>query len=263
MSDFYYSSVRNTLYEPYLLVNVMTAPIGFYLKEHIHDFYHVNHVLRGSLTVTFKDQAYRISAGCTFVLPPDVPHTISSDEGYSQIGIDVSKKHDSRGTVKALSDIIPEGTLLYKRHPIGVTLERMAELIASPTKRNLLRIAHYADGILLDLIDAVLSDDGSFESRYTRMLADNRPWELNLSDMCHILGMSRTQLERQCSRSFGCGASEYCARLRCAAVCDHLWTDDTLEVIAEKFGFSDAAHLSKFFKSRMGITVGEYRRQLK
>ena len=233
---------------------------------HSHEFYHLNHVIEGELTVEFEKKQYKLEAGCTFVLPPDKPHSIRSKNGYLQFGVDILRSDDERGLVRTLDGALREyfaDCLAAITHRADLPLDKLHSLMHTPTNNNLLRIAHFADGLLLDALDALKSElNDRFNVEFSKMIAKQNPWELQLCDMCRRLGISRTSLERRSAQSFGCGASEYCARLRYARICELLQTDLTLEAIAHETGFCDASHLSKFFCARAGISPGKYRREL-
>lgn len=251
--------------DPFSNVNLMEAAPRFQMAAHAHPFYHINRILAGSLTVEIDGATYELDAGCTFVLPPHRPHALYSESGYTQIGIDVECVDDSRGIRTEIDAIC--GGFTSKRFPVSAhdantCIEQMRRLLSNPTKGNRMRAIHLAECQVLDLLDALRDENSDgFPERFAEMVAQYEPWRLKLSDMCRILCISRTQLERQARYAFGCGASEYCARLRYARVCALLKSDMTLDDVAEEAGFCDAAHLSRFFSARAGMTPGKYRKE--
>lgn len=242
----------------------MISHPGFKMEQHSHAFYHINRIMEGSVTIVIDGRAHEIEAGCTVVLPPNLPHTLYSRGGYKQIGIDVECVNDSRGILSELESLCNSFTL--KKIPLTdysarEAMDRMKDILSNPTKGNIMRSLNIAESQILDLLEAIRNERGdSFSDRFNAMLSQHKPWQLSLSDMCRILCLSRTQLERRSKKAFGCGASEYCARLRYSMVCDLLRSDNTLEAIAEKTGFYDSCHLSRFFTSRAGMTPGQYRK---
>jgi len=258
-----YLSIRILNSDPISNVNFMVNEAGFQMKDHTHTFYHINRILEGSVTIGIDNRFYEVGAGYTMVLPPDCPHSLHSDEGYKQIGIDVECVDDSRGIFSEI-DTLCEG-FLFKKIPITAyeaqeAMKRMRMILNNPTKGNIMRALNIAESQILDLLELLRNEnDDHFFDQFTEMLSEYKPWQLSLSDMCRILGISRTQLERKSKNVFGCGASEYCARLRYVMVCNLLKSDMTLESIAWNTGFYDAAHLSRFFTARAGVTPGQYR----
>ncbi|MBQ9785668.1 MAG: AraC family transcriptional regulator [Clostridia bacterium] len=262
-----YLSVRLNDPSPISNINLMTVYPDFNLSTHAHPFYHINRILEGSVTVLVDGREHTLDAGCIFVLPPRLSHALYSERGYMQIGVDVECVADARGLFEELEAICPG--FAVKRLPISPHVareraEQMRALLSNQTKGNTMRALNLAEGQVLDLLEALRREgDDGFAERFAAMVAEHDPWSLTLSDMCRILCTSRTQLEKKAKYAFGCGASEYCARLRYARVCEYLKEDLTLDAIAARTGFYDACHLSRFFSSRAGMTPGEFRRGMK
>jgi len=261
-----YLSVRIERPDPFSNINLMITPPGFYMTAHTHPFYHINRILTGSVCVELDGKFYDLGVGCTFVLPPNRSHTLRSAEGYAQIGVDVECVDDSRGIGSEIDAIC--GGFAFKKIPISSyeATERIAymrSLLSTPTKGNRMRAVNLAECQVLDLLEALRNENSDdFVEQFTMMISQYDPWQLKLSDISRILGLSRTQLERKAKYAFGCGASEYCARVRYTRVCQMLKSDRTLECIAEECGFYDVSHLSKFFSARAGIPPGEYRKNV-
>ena len=260
-----YLSIRVTNADPISNVNFMVSHAGFQMASHTHAFYHVNCIMEGSLTIGIDGKFYDVDAGCTVVLPPNRPHALYSNEGYKQIGIDVECVNDSRSICSEIDTLC--GGFLVKKIPMTAytaheSMERMRTILNNPTKGNIMRALNIAESQILDLLELLRNESlDQFFDQFTAMLDEYMPWQLSLSDMCRILGISRTQLERKSKNSFGCGASEYCARLRYSMICNLLKASDmTLECIAKETGFYDACHLSRFFIARAGIAPGQYRK---
>jgi len=240
-------------------ITVMIFGKGQALPVHQHDWYHINHICEGTVIVGFGGEKHEITAGCTFVLPPYQPHSIETVNGYLQIGLNIAAGEDPRGIAEELR-IRSGDTFAVVHHQTAVQPEEMRALLGAPTRRNLLRAQNLAEGLLLDAMDAMQTGESdAFIRDFSRMLEQHAPWTLRLADMCRILCISRTQLERLSARAFGCGAAEYCARLRYQRVCGLLRTEMTLDAVAHETGFVDAAHLSRFFSARAGMPPGRFR----
>lgn len=86
---------------------------------------------------------------------------------------------------------------------------------------------------------------------------------LTVMRLCRDLNLSRTSLHRLFDDDGGVRA--YIRNRRLEAV-HHALTrpgsDDAIQDLADRFGFSDAAHLSRAFRARYGISPSVYRRQL-
>lgn len=86
---------------------------------------------------------------------------------------------------------------------------------------------------------------------------------LTIANLQRRLGISRSSLHRLFEAEGGVQA--YIRARRLEAVRRALADPNVIEpiqLIAERFGFSDASHLSRLFRARYGMTAGEYRRDL-
>lgn len=255
-----YNSIIAGLPKPFRMINVMDAFPGFEMDFHKHDYYHVNYVTDGSLSVWIAEKKYDIDKWHAFFLPPDIPHKIRSESGYSQIGTDIFP--DSGGLAGLIGECCGGNMLVTEKYTVYVGYAEMRRRIINPTKLNMRLITNIAENILLRAMgSSVRPERADFADKFRAMTENYDPCELSLDAMCSILGYSRTHLERLALEEFGCGAVEYCNRLRLSRVCMLLQTTGlSLQEIAEQSRCCDASHLSVFFKRRTGMTPGEYRR---
>lgn len=265
--DLKYLSAKIENPYPVSNVNLMEAPQGFKMERHTHEFFHVNRILKGTVCVETDSETYMCTAGCIFALPPQCYHSLYSQEGYMQIGVDVDRGSDLHGIVEELESMC-SGFVCKKLHLSEFDSTKIAgqmeKILSEPTKGNTMRAINMAECQVLDFLDAVRNENSDdFLERFTEMIIKYTPWQLKLSDMSKILCMSRTQIERKAKYAFGCGASEYCARIRYSKVCELLKSDMPLWQIAEECGFCDQCHLSKFFLRRSGMSPREYRKNIK
>lgn len=261
-----YWSARFSNAPPISNVNVMIAPSNFQMTLHSHEFYHANHLLEGELSIVFEDKQYDLRPGDLFVLPPDIPHGLLSKTGYTQIGMDIDPQYDDKGFYKEFVNLCQGFKVANFSIPpsvVNLQVNEMRNLLSAPTTYNNLRVLNIAESKLLDLMEKLHSSSTSaFTLRFNEMLRSYQPWQLTLDDMCKYLLVSRSELERQSHNSFGCGASEYCARLRFSKACEMLQNDIPLSTVAETLNFCDVGHFSKFFSKRAKMPPGQYRKTL-
>lgn len=83
----------------------------------------------------------------------------------------------------------------------------------------------------------------------------------NLEAMAGRVHLSRAQLVRRFRARFGRAPMQFLAELRLEAARELLLeTDWTLEKIAQRVGYGDAAFFSRQFKTRFGIAPGQLRK---
>lgn len=86
---------------------------------------------------------------------------------------------------------------------------------------------------------------------------------LTIKHLCRDLDLSRTSLHRLFEDEGGVQA--YIRNRRLEAVHQALTrhdSEDAIQDLADRYGFSDASHLSRVFRARYGVSPGTYRRQL-
>jgi AraC-like DNA-binding protein len=85
---------------------------------------------------------------------------------------------------------------------------------------------------------------------------------LTIASLHRRLGISRSGLHRLFEAEGGVQAYIRARRLEAVrrALADPVVTE-SIHMIAERFGFSDASHLSRLFRTRYGMTAGDYRRE--
>jgi YesN/AraC family two-component response regulator len=84
---------------------------------------------------------------------------------------------------------------------------------------------------------------------------------LTVDEIAHRVGLSEDHLIRIFRQAFGLPAAAYYVRLRIAVACRLLSdTDEKVNDVAHRVGYSGAANLSRAFKEVMGVRPGEYRR---
>lgn len=105
----------------------------------------------------------------------------------------------------------------------------------------------------------------SGEARFAKVIEHmhQRPdTTLSSAAMAKRCGLSQSQFDRSFRRVFGTSARQYLLRVRVEAACRRLAeTEETVAAIAAELGFFDHAHLTRCFRSTMGMTPAQYRQQ--
>lgn len=250
------------LNSPFKLINVMSSSSGYVNSpKHSHSFYHLNYIFSGSLTVTFKEKVYNITGGMAFILPPNIPHSIYTEEGYCQLGIDIFNSPDDRHLLELLQSVCQNECRVCKIKEPSTSFDEMQRIICNPTALNHHLAEHKAEEILLNTVVALnKTKKSSFEIKFEQALRDLGDTPA-LEDVCKHTGYSRVHIERLAKKQFGCGVIEYTNKLKINRICSLLMnTDMPISQIAETEGFYDSGHLTVFFKKRMGVTPSKYRK---
>lgn len=85
--------------------------------------------------------------------------------------------------------------------------------------------------------------------------------KLSIEDLCHYLNVSKNRLYQCFSQRFNCTVNEYIIRKKIEKA-QRLLQDTTISIdmIAEKVGFSESSYFYKVFKKVTGKTPNEYRK---
>jgi CheY-like chemotaxis protein/AraC-like DNA-binding protein len=122
--------------------------------------------------------------------------------------------------------------------------------------------------LVLDHIDKLLGDAVPPRAHLSRallgavdLMATHCRDPLTVDKIAHRVGLSEDHLIRVFRQAFGLPAATYYVRLRIAVACRLLSdTDEKMDGVARRVGYSGAANLSRAFKEVMGIRPSEYRR---
>lgn len=253
------------LTSPLRLIHVIKRLPDFQFKLHSHHFYHIIFVTSGILEVTLKDEHYAIHKNQAVILPPYVPHALSSQKGYSQIGVDIYHTKDDSGLCALLNQTFPTGFAIVNMYMLPTLFEETAKSVRDLTKLNLLKLQNSAEALALSFIEqASVTSNQNFRDKFLDMIAHDEGLTLSLPEMCDYLSISKSHLERLVRDEFECSAMEYYNKLKIMKACFLLQnTDFTMRAISEKLGFYDESHFTRFFKKYNGLTPSGYRNSLR
>lgn len=248
------------LSNPFRLIHVIKRLPDFQLRPHSHHFYHIIFVTSGILDVTLKGETHSIYENQAVILPPYVPHSLSSRNGYCQIGVDIFDTRDSE-LCCLLNQTFPTGFSIVKMHMLPARFEELVKSVRDLTKLNLLKLQNRAEALVLSFIEqASDATNKNFRERFLDMIAHDESLTLTLPEMCTYLNISKTHLERLVHDEFECSAIEYYNKLKIMKACFLLQNSDfSIRVVSEKLGFYDESHFTRFFKKSMGVTPSGYR----
>ncbi len=112
-----------------------------------------------------------------------------------------------------------------------------------------------------NLMESVLISEDPFVQRAVHLLQEHVDSGAALKQVAQQLGISQVQLTRMFKKEFHLTPSKYMTKQRMERVAHLLvHTRLTLADIAERCGFTDEHHLSKSFKSVMGMNPSVYRK---
>jgi AraC-like DNA-binding protein len=237
--------------------------------RHAHDSYVIGAVYVGSGTLTIRGSHYCGTSGCLTLFNPQEVHDGSpSREGYSycvtypsvslltSIAADVTGRADG-GTPYFPLPVVhdPQGVFLLAAAHRALEQGRNAlaadDLFLRAYGHCLERHAH--------IVPAVHSCEVKPVARVKEFLAQHYNEDLTLAELAAEAGLSRYHLIRAFQQATGLTPHAYLVNRRIEAVKGRLRRGETLAEIAATTGFCDQAHLTRVFKTHVGVTPGVYR----
>lgn len=246
---------------PLRLIHMLERPADFSLSLHSHSFFHIIFVTSGTLDIMVKNQTYSIHENQAVILPPYLPHMLSSKTGYAQIGIDVEDEAEHYEMCALLKQTFPTGFHIQNLHIRSDRFDKFVKGSHDLTRFNLLKLQNRAESLVLLFIEEVSeSPNNNFRDKFLDMIAHDEELNMSLAEMCRYLNLSKTHLERLVKEEFGCSAVEYYSKLRLMRACFLLQNSDlSMREISERLGFYDESHFTRFFKRHNGMTPKGYR----
>jgi AraC-like DNA-binding protein len=95
--------------------------------------------------------------------------------------------------------------------------------------------------------------------RATEYLSDNLGCKVALAELAAAAGLDAFHLTRTFTRAMGMPPHAYHLQQRLRAAQGRLAAGESATKVAQDFGFSDQAHLTRLFKRLTGVTPGRYR----
>lgn len=244
-------------------IHIMSQKEGFFLPPHNHCFFHLNYMLWGSLEITVGDKVITAHAGSVFVLPPNMPHSLYSPTGYSQIGLDVLKK--DRGIYKMVYDTFSDKPAVFSLEYLINDFKNLNINFAEATPIEQQLLFNFIEKVTIKTVKKQQDPNkNDFSTSLQNILKKEDIYSLTVEDICRHLYISKTHLERLMKKTYGCGVKQYINSRKLADIHYYLIeTDLSVGEIAKKLKFYDSAHLITFFKRHTGGTPAAFRKNAK
>lgn len=256
-------SVRTDLPQPYCNLHVFNRNEGYVLDFHRHcKVWHINYITEGEIMLYSGDNGVEVHKNQMFIMPEDVSHKIVSEKGYSQIGLDIYSCDDERNIYRMVSTYFNFFPAVINVSPPEKTFGECVGLLKNPLPINVNLYINMFERLILNSVHNITNEKTTFSSKLSAIFKEYDPCMLKLADICRLTNYSKTQAERLAVKELGCGITEYLNKIRLDKICNLLqYTELTMAEIAERIGLCDASHLTVFFKKRMGINPGLYRKE--
>lgn len=239
-----------------LIVRVESLPAKSYFPEHSHSWNQLVYAIAGVLTVNADGRSVVISQDQAVWLPTGTKHSVGSLMGAEfrslWVANNASPGTNSRTTVIHVSPLLraliveaaslKRGDRRYADRVIALILDQLRR--ATPISTALPWPTHPA---LLALCEALYADPAN--SRHTDKWGQE-------------IGMSTRTLTRHFEQEVGMSLRTWRQRLRLFKAMELLGSDLPITEIALRLGYGSASAFIFMFRSEMGISPLQYRRNL-
>ena len=245
-----------------------------------HDFWELLYVDNGELTVNSDNFEQKLTQGELIFHKPSEWHSMYANGTSASSAIVISFNCNSQplkklvnrkfllgNTEKALlSEIIKEAQNAFD--------SPLCDLVTPSLHRKKDTVFGAEQLIKLDLCKLIIKlvreelypkhtvarslDTGLF-GKITEFLETNLQKNLSLDDISHHARISKTALKQLFHQNVGCGACEYCIRLKIERAKKYIREGNyNFTQIAEMLGYSSIHYFSSQFKARVKMTPTEY-----
>ena len=224
------------------------------MNVHSHDYWQLYYVTEGDLVVETDGKIFCVNSGCMHIQPASVPHALSSETGYTQLGINFNPP-------QRFMDAFPHPLTL----PLPDMLKTVQQIAALDTSDAFYieLLNAYCDLLLYTAASAINHHTVSpLKQRILDTIERDLGGNFSIGQMAEELFVSTAHLERACQRFFGMSALTLRNRKRFNRACA-LLMNRTLSVrdVSEQLGFSEVSNFSAFFRKHAGFSPSEYRKR--
>jgi len=254
---------------------------------HFHNLMEIGICRWGEGTLVLNEEQHRFGPGMISVIPKNFPHTTNSDPGTQGFWeylffdpafflrehygvnelaarriLNLVEKDAVFGTITEYSFLadVSNGIMDQMRTKERFYVDRIHGLLMSAIY-EIARIADAEDDRAED--KAVIRGVGQIQGaiKYVEQHYDENIRIEQLADACHI---SQTHFRRLFSEAFSMTPVEYINMIRVIRACDMLRTNnDTIANVAMKCGFSSVSTFDRNFKSVIGISPNQWKKDPK
>lgn len=224
----------------------------------------LEYIVEGEGIVNVEGNEFKVKAGDSYILFPYTKQEYKSDPKNP------FKKYwvNFRGDV--IYNIIKSMGLLNKNHYPETDLNSYFLSLFSMDGDSLLSkdVAYVVFPIIMNMLLKLHKkkdkDDTYIPStikKARKILGKSLDDKIEIQDVCKELGITKSYLDREFKKYYNETPSHYRNKKRLEIVCAYLVnTDTSIQLIAEKFHFSDVYHLSHTFKKEYNISPIKYRK---
>ncbi len=282
-----------------VITDQLTIPVGFDISisklfnfpsnvTHSCDYYSLLYLMEGNLRLTIEDNTYDVVPGDFYLLPPNIPYAATAQPESIGIFLDMRKsflnsnykllfQEDSRLETFFMNTLAEnthvshllihtQNTSSQKNRILDIFLEYINQnSYSNSAMKNLFSLLMI--DILRDSKTEILSStpirSGEYLYRDILEYINHNYQTASLKELADSVHFSKQYICKIVKQYSGDTFQNLLIQTRLKMVENYLVDSKlSIETIAELCGFSTAAHLSRCFKNKYGISPTKYRKEL-
>ena len=258
-------------------IRIWYSDIPWRYETHDHSAVEVLLTIEGAVTYTVADTVYQVRKGEVLIIPPDMPHSLSMEEGSSRyLFLFEPDAIMSMRDIKSIAMYFNKPFYLRDGSEAHVRIRELL-LRARDTyeKREMmwntvcysciLRIyatlgQQYLSGIRPRTDDGMRNMDSEVITAVMTYINNHYREELSLEDVARFAGFSRYYFSRSFKRQTGYSFKDYLCQKRLQVAMDLLIrTNRSMRDVAIESGFGSVATFNRVFRDHKNCTPTQYR----
>lgn len=258
-------------------VRIWYSDVPWRYETHDHSAVEILLTMEGSVTYTIDDTAYQVRKGEVLIIPPDMPHALSMEEGSSRYLFLFEPD-----AILDMRDIKSMAAHFHRPFHLRDGSEahvRIRELLLRARdaydKRELmwntvcysciLRVyatlgQRYLSGVRLRSADGTRNVDSEVITAAMTYINNHYREDLCLEDVARFAGFSRYYFSRSFKKQTGYSFKDYLCQKRLQVAMDMLIrTNRPMRDVAMESGFGSVATFNRVFRENKGCTPTQYR----
>ncbi len=258
-------------------VRIWYSDVPWRYETHDHSAVEILLTVEGTVTYTVEDAVYQVRKGEILIIPPDMPHGLSMEEGSSRYLF--LFEPDAILDMRDIKSMAAHYHRLFHLRDGSEAHVRIRELLLRARdaydKRELmwntvcysciLRIyavlgQRYLSGVRLRSADGTRNVDSEVITAAMTYINNHYREDLCLEDVARFAGFSRYYFSRSFKKQTGYSFKDYLCQKRLQVAMDMLIrTNRPMRDVAMESGFGSVATFNRVFRENKGCTPTQYR----
>ena len=235
------------------------------MPRHTHESASFSLVLQGAYTERCERKSRFCKPSTIVIHPPQESHSVDFEDTKSRI-LNIKINHQRYQQISEYSRVLNYPKSLLNSETIYL-INRLYREFSRKDEVSSLAI----EGLILEIL-AEISRKSSPEKNSLRkspqwikevadFLQSNFAESFTLEEIAKIADVHAVHLARVFREKYGCTIGEYVRKLRIEFACRQISNKDIpISEIALSAGFADQSHFARIFKSQLGMTPTEFRK---